>query len=431
MFSLLWNSFIFAPIKFYNFSMKKLLITATLLCGIVAQAGGFRVSLQGVKQLAMAHTSAHTEDASVAFFNPAGISFIPHKLSIAAGGFGVSSKVSYQNLDTGESYATDNPIGTPLYAAIAYKVIDEVSLGFSFTTPFGSTIQWPQGWTGNEIVDKMQLKSFFFQPMLSFKLADWASVGASYIYAKGSVDWDRSLNQVGGTMNLKDDNATGQGFGLGFYFKPNEKLDVSIAYRSPVNMKAKNGKVTFDMPSYLFPLRGLDANGQDKFKATLPLVEEYTIGATYKVTPKWQVSADLNYTGWSDYESLTLDFENALLNPKAIDPTIVTSPKNFKNTKTWRFGTQYQFNDFIAGRLGYVFDESPYTDEHFIPETPSFNSSLLTGGLGFNFRKIKVDVSGGYALAQSRKINNENLAFYGQAKAKAFYFGLGLSYNPF
>lgn len=51
-------------------------------------AGGFRLSLQGVKQLAMAHTSAHTEDASVAFFNPAGISFIPSKLSVAAGALG-------------------------------------------------------------------------------------------------------------------------------------------------------------------------------------------------------------------------------------------------------------------------------------------------------------------------------------------------------
>lgn len=411
--------------------MKKLLITTSLLCGIVAQAGGFRVSLQGVKQLAMAHTSAHTEDASVAFFNPAGISFIPNRLSIAAGGFGVGTKISYQNIETGEDYSTENPLGTPLYAAVAYKVIDEVSVGFSFTTPFGSTIQWPQDWTGNEIVDKMQLKSFFFQPMVSFKLADWASFGASYIYAKGSVNWDRSLNQIGGTMNLKDDNATGQGFGLGFYFKPNEKLDVSIAYRSPVDMEAKNGKVTFNMPSYLFPLRGLDTNGQDKFKATLPLVEEYTLGATYKITPKWLVSADFNYTGWSAYESLTLDFENALLNPNSTDPTVIINQKNFRNTRTWRIGTQYQFNDFIAGRLGYYYDESPYNDENFIPETPSFNNNVLTGGIGLNFNKIKIDVSGGYAFMQNRSIKNDHLAFYGQAKAKAFYFGLGLSYNPF
>lgn len=411
--------------------MRKLFITASLLGGMMVYAGGFRVSLQGVKQLAMAHTSAHAEDASVAFFNPAGISFIPNKLSVVAGGFGVGTKVSYQSLETGESYSTDSPLGTPIYAAIAYKATDKISVGFSVTTPFGSTVQWPQGWTGNEIVDKMQLKSFFFQPMISVKMADWVSVGASYIYATGAVDWDRSLNQVGGSMNLKDDKAKGQGFGLGFYFRPDEKLDVSIAYRSPVDMKAENGKVTFNMPAYLFPSRGLDANGQDTFKATLPLVEEYTIGATYKVTPKWQVSADFNYTGWANYNALTLDFENALLNPTAADPTIVRNIKNFKNTRTWRFGTQYQFNSLIAGRLGYYYDESPYTDEYFIPETPSFNNNVLTGGIGLNFNKVKVDVSGAYAFMQSREAKNALIGFYGQAKAKAYYFGLGLSYNPF
>ena len=64
--------------------MKKVLISTALLAGVLTYAGAFRVSLQGVKQLAMAHTSAHAGDASVAFFNPAGMSFIPAKLSVAA-----------------------------------------------------------------------------------------------------------------------------------------------------------------------------------------------------------------------------------------------------------------------------------------------------------------------------------------------------------
>ena len=116
--------------------MKKLFISTTLLAGIFSYAGGFRVSLQGVKQLAMAHTSAHAEDASVTFFNPAGMSFIPKKLSVVAGSFAVLSKVTYQNPDTRESYSTNSPVGTPIYAAIAYKVTDKLSVGMSFTTPF-------------------------------------------------------------------------------------------------------------------------------------------------------------------------------------------------------------------------------------------------------------------------------------------------------
>lgn len=409
--------------------MKKILLSTALLAGTLSYAGGFRISLQGVRQLAQAHTSAHVEDASVAFFNPAGISFIPAKLSIAAGGFGAQTKITYQNLSTLNSYETDNPLGTPLYAAIAYKATDNISLGFSLTTPFGSTMQYSDDFSGREIVTKMQLKSFFFQPMISAKLAPWVSFGASYIYASGAVDWDRAATQLGGTMNLKDEKATGHGFGIGFYFRPDKDLDISIAYRSPVDMKAEKGKATFNISNALYPLLGLDSNGQDNFKATLPLVEEFTIGTTYKITPKWSISGDVNFTGWERYSKLTLDFEKAPVGNQE-DNTISVSPKNFKNTVSLRVGTEYKFNDMVAGRLGYYYDESPYDDNNFLPETPSFNYHGITGGLGLNFKHgFGVDVAGGYILAESRTFNNTYLNFSGQAKADVFYIGLGFSYN--
>lgn len=410
--------------------MKRILITTALLAGVMTYAGGFRVSLQGVKQLAMAHTSAHAEDASVAFFNPAGISFIPNKLSVAVGAFGAKSEVEYQNLSTLQSFKTDNPLGTPLYAAIAYKVSNNISLGLSVATPFGSTVKWADDWAGNEMVQKMELKSFYFQPMVSFKFNEWASIGGSFIYAKGLVDWDKAVNQLGGTLNINDEKASGTGFGFGFYLKPSDNLDVSIAYRSPVEMEAKNGTATFNISSALYPNLGLNAQGQDSFTATLPLVEEYTIGVTYKVTPKWLVSADFNYHGWERYNKLTLDFANAPIGNQA-DPTILSTPKNFHNAKTFRFGTQYMFTDKFAGRLGYYYDESPYTDEYFIPETPSFDASVVTGGIGYKFGKLGVDLSAAFSFPESREVKNAYYNFYGQAKAKAMYFGLGLSYNAF
>ncbi|WP_294276595.1 OmpP1/FadL family transporter [uncultured Chryseobacterium sp.] len=411
--------------------MKKLIISTALLAGVMSYAGGFRVSLQGVKQLAMAHTSAHAEDASVAFFNPAGMSFIPARLSIAAGGFAAGNKVTFQNLNTLQSTQTDNPIGTPIYAAVAYKPIDKLSIGFSFSTPFGSTIQYPNDWEGKELVQKLELKSFYFQPMISVKMADWVSFGASYIYAKGKVDWDKAVTQFGGQVNINDEKASGHGYGFGFYFRPDPKLDVSVAYRSPVDMKAKNGTATFRFPSQsIYPLLGLDQSGQDRFTATLPLVEEYTIGLTYKVTPKWLVSADFNYHGWERYSKLTLDFDKAPVGNQA-DPTVLVAPKNFRNSKTFRLGTQYAFTDMIYGRLGAYYDESPYTDDHFIPETPSFNTYVVTGGVGFKVKQFGIDVSGGYAMPQARDVKNSTIGLYGQAKATAFYAGLGLSYNPF
>ena len=413
--------------------MKRILITTALLAGVFSYAGGFRVSLQGVKQLAMAHTSAHTEDASVAFFNPAGISFIPNKLSVAVGGFGAITEVEYQSLETLQSYKTENPLGTPLYAAIAYKVTNNVSVGLSVTTPFGSTVKWADDWTGREIVQKMELKSFYFQPMVSFKFNEWASIGVSYIYAKGIVDWDKAVTNLGGTLNINDEKATGSGFGVGFYLKPSSNLDLSIAYRSPVIMKADNGVATFTgVPEAVLtsPQLNVGADGQDAFTAELPLVDEYIIGLTYRITPKWLVSADFNYHGWERYSKLTLDFENAQVGNQA-DKTVLVSPKNFKNAKTFRIGTQYMLTDKLAGRLGYYFDESPYEDKYFIPETPSFDASVFTAGLGYKFGKLGVDLAAALSFPEARKVNNDFLSFRGQAKAKAMYLGLGFTYNAF
>lgn len=412
--------------------MKKLIVSLAFLSAGMVYAGGFRVSLQGVKQLAMAHTSAHTEDASVAFFNPAGIAFVPAKLSIAGGGFGAKTVITYQNPSTGNSYETQNPLGTPFYAALSYRVAPNISVGLSVSTPFGSTVKWADDWAGREIVQKMALKSFYFQPMVAFKISPEVAIGASYIYAKGSVDWERAATQLGGTLHIEDKKASGQGFGLGFYMKPDENWDISVAYRSPVNVKADNGTATFKVPASLFPVLGLSSAGTDSFKATLPLVDEYTLGFTFKATPRWSLSADFNYTGWERYNSLKLDFANAPVGNQKEDPTVSVTPKNYHNTKTFRFGTQYMLTDKFAGRLGYYYDESPYDDEDFAAETPSFNANVLTAGFGYRFSPaFVVDVAAGLSFPKAREVANSYYNFNGQAKAKAFYFGLGLSYNVF
>ncbi|NAW50620.1 outer membrane beta-barrel protein [Elizabethkingia argentiflava] len=411
--------------------MKKVFLSITLFASMATYAGGFRISLQGVKQLAMAHTSAHAEDASIAFFNPAGIAFIPSKLSVAAGGFGVSTSMTFQNPSTLQSYKTESPLGTPVYAAVAYKIVDNVSLGFSFTTPYGSHLIWDKDWSGREIVQELNLQSFFFQPMVSVKLAPWIAVGVSYIHATGKLDWTKTATQVNGVANLKDEKAKGNGFGLGFYFRPNENLDISVAYRSPVNMKASNGivKLTNVSPA-LYPNLGLNSQGSDSFTANLPLVDEYTIGLTYKLTPQWSVSGDFNYYGWEQYSKLDIHFANMRPDPSS-NSHVYSSPKNFKNTKSYRIGTQYWFNNIVAGRLGYYYDESPYDDQYFSPETPSMNNNSITGGIGFKFKNFGIDLAASYNFFKSRNVSNDFYGINGQIKGNALIFGLGLSYNPF
>ncbi|MGM5631879.1 outer membrane protein transport protein [Apibacter raozihei] len=411
---------------------KKVLFFTFFITTILVQAGGFRVSLQGVRQAAMAHTSAHTRDASVAFFNPAGIAFIPSKLSISAGGFGVFGKAEYQNREILYKSHTDNPVSTPMAFNIAYKATDKLSVGFSLTTPFGSGVDWGRNWAGQDLITKIELRSFFLQPTIAYRFNDWFSAGVGFIHAVGSVNLQRSLSAVNGRMKLEDKNASGNGFNLGMYFKPTKDLDISIAYRSKVDMDAVNGKADFDLPSSLVGT-DLFVTAHDKFHATLPLASEFTLGVTYRVIPKLSVSADWNVSGWERYEYLTFEFEKNKIGNDPLHPNISTSPKFYKSTSTFRVGAEYLATDVLALRLGYYHDQSPVKDVYWNPETPSTDNNALTGGVGYSFfdKKLMLDLTGIYYVGQQRRVANEFYNFYGDAKLNSFILGFGITWNPF
>ena len=78
------------------------------------------------------------------------------------------------------------------------------------------------------------------------------------------------------------------------------------------------------------------------FNADLPLPAEVTSGLSYQVTDKWMVAFDYNYTLWSVYEALDVKFANG---------TESLNPRNYKNSSTYRVGTQYVVNDKFALKI--------------------------------------------------------------------------------
>ena len=149
--------------------MKKLLTLAVFTLAMASvYAGGYRVSLQGQRALAMGHTGvAVVNSAELAFFNPAGLVYLENKLNISVGGFGVFSDVTYQNTEFGTSSQTDSPVGTPLYLYASYKVTDWFTAGLAVYTPYGSTVEWPTDWSGSHLVNRIDLQAIYIQPLAS------------------------------------------------------------------------------------------------------------------------------------------------------------------------------------------------------------------------------------------------------------------------
>jgi len=415
--------------------MKKFTLLAVFaLASAAMYAGGYRVSLQGNKSLAMGHTGVALIDSSeLVFYNPAGLVFLEHKLSISAGGFGVFSDVVYQNETTGASAETNSPVGTPFYLYGSYQATDWLAFGLGIYTPFGSSVEYQDDWAGSHLVNNIELSAIFVQPTVSFKIGDVFSIGGGPIYVTGSVNFNRnlsrSLTDLDGNRSEVTIDASGVnewGWTVGTMFKLSDNFIIGANYKSEIILDADDADADFEN----IPNSPLTPFADSKAKASLPLPAEMTVGLSYAFCKKWTFAFDFNRAFWDVYESLDIDFE---------DPNIPDSfnQRNYKNASTYRFGLQYDATESFTLRAGYYFDESPVQDGFFAPETPRNDSNGYTAGLTFNVSdRLQIDAS--FLYLHFKEVdasydpyfeNGVQAPFAGKYKSSAFIPGIGVSYR--
>lgn len=415
--------------------MKKLVSLAVFSLALATvYAGGYRVSLQGQRALAMGHTGvAVVNSAELAFFNPSGLVYLENKLNISAGGFGVFSEVAYQNVDNATSAQTDSPVGTPIYLYASYKFTDWLTGGIAVYTPYGSTVEYPTDWAGSHLVNTIELQAIFIQPLLSIKINDILSVGGGPIFVTGSVNFNRNANRTltdeqgqRSNITVDDSGVTEWGYSLSAMFSPTKNLRIGFNYRSEIILESTEGTATAaNFPnSPLVPFQ----NGDLGFTASLPLPAELTIGLSYEFCDKFTFAFDYNRAFWDVYTDLNISFSNGVES---------INPRNYKNASTYRFGLQYEATDRITLRGGYYFDESPIQSGFFSPETPRNDSHGYTGGLSFQVTdKLAIDASFLYLRFEEinesydfYQENGQNVPFEGTYKSNAFAPGIGLTYS--
>ena len=415
--------------------MRKLLsLTLLFLAGSTTFAGGYRVSIQGQKQLAMGHTGvAIVNSAEVAFFNPAGMAYLENKFNLSVGANALFADTKFQNSTYNWEASTSN-MGTPFSVYATYKLNDWLTAGIAVYTPYGSSVEWDQDWQGSHLVNNINLQAIFVQPTVSVRLGEHLSLGGGPIYVTGSVDFnrnvDRSTADADGNrtdLTIKEKGITAWGYTAGLMFNPTSKLRLGINYRSEIIMEARDGDATIsDAPG------GFPYALENQFNADLPLPGELTTGLSYQVTDKWLVAFDYNYTLWSVYKSLDVSFVNTA--PAAAPTPTSVNPRNYQNASTYRVGTQYEATDKFTFRAGWYFDESPVQDGYFAPETPRNDSMGFTGGLTYQVNK-KLGVDFSFLYLHFDEVDNSydhatsGGAFGGTYKSSAFSPGVGITYG--
>lgn len=396
-----------------------------VLFPFISLGQGFQVNLQGQVQQGMAGAGTGLmHDASALFFNPAGASFVhTSQVNLAMTPTFASGKFTENN--TQATAETTSPVGTPFsaYALFQFKDSSKIKLGMAVYTPFGSTVQWENGWVGRFALTRLQLKAIFFQPTVSIRLTDKIGIGAGFVYSYGKVNLQKDIplqDQNAQYANVELDGA-GQGFGynVGLYFEPTKYLSFGLTYRSQVNMAITSGTATFNVPASVeekFPSGG--------FSSSLPLPQVLSFGVGYKPSDKLALAFDANYVGWNAYDTLAFDYEfntESLLDTK--------SARDYENSIAFRLGAQYKFTPVIEGRFGIGYALTPVQDGYVTPETPDANRMNYTAGFGYELNdRFKFDLSLLFTQVKREDTNFET-GLSGKFKTRVIAPGFSVSYK--
>lgn len=414
--------------------IKELLLLATgcLLGVLTAAAEGYQVNTLSARQLGMGHTGVALKlGAESMIFNPAGLGFSSKALDLTGTFTAVASQVSADV--SGATYRTHNSISTPMAFNAAFRVYDNLQVGVSFYTPYGSSINWTRDWPGSVLSQKVNLKIYDLQPTVAWRITPKLSIGAGLMLSWGSVDlskglvssstMDRALGMMAATgisqqmgidpeyrfddvspasVNLKGKSDLSVGFNVGAMYDVTSRLSVGASFRSKMQMKVRSGDATVSYANEIARAvleKDLGIINAANFKASMPSPYVLTFGASYRPVDKLTLAFDAQLTGWKTYKELHIDFLSDKLS--AYDQKL---PKRYCNAWAFRLGGEYALTPRLDLRAGMMVDLTPVNKEHFNPETPGMTRLGPSAGLTFRpLPRLGIDVSFMYVAGLGRK----------------------------
>lgn len=329
--------------------MKKTLIGAICaLCALAASAEGYQINTLSARQLGMGHTGVAMKlGAESMIFNPAGLAFSSKTLDIAGSVTGIKAVATAKI--GGESYSTDNGISTPLSFNTAFKVYDNLQVGLSFFTPYGSSINWTKNWPGAVLNQRVDLKVYTIQPTVAWKITPRLSVGAGLMLAWGSVDLDKGLvgastmdaalgllaatglaqtmgidpaYRFGQTspagVNLKGKSRMAVGVNVGAMFDISDRVSVGASFRTKMTMKVNSGDASVEYANEIARVileKDLNIINSANFSASMPCPYVLAFGTSWKPADRLTLALDAQLTGWKTYKELNIDFLAEQLDP--------------------------------------------------------------------------------------------------------------------
>jgi len=343
-----------------------------------ASAAGFALIEQNASGLGNAYAgqAASAQDASTIFFNPAGMTLLPGRQVVGAINI-IVPKAEFNNVGStlaplqtrlGSNGGNAGDLAFVPNAYLSWQLTPSVFVGVGINAPFGLKTEYSPEWMGRFHGITSDLKTININPSIAFKVNDVVSLGIGVNYQRISATLSNAVNysaaafSAGGAPLLGaiggagvegiakvegDDNSWGYNAGAMFTLSPATRI--GLAYRSAISHKLTGTAVFSGRPAAL--AAGIPDGA---VTADIKLPDTASVSLFHKVNPRWDVLADVSWTGWSTVQSLNI--------VRATGVTLASTPLSYKDSWRVSLGANYHVNDQWTFRGGIAHDQTPVPD---------------------------------------------------------------------
>jgi len=398
--------------------LVKLMCLGGIFCASSsALASAFQIWEQDGASVGNYHAgrAAIANDATTAYYNPAGILRIPNQ-QIVVSDVGILTDIRYRGtvgVSTNITGAGIFPVGPPTNVTAQGGTFSQapdlhyvapinnyVGFGLSIVAPFGLRTDYGRTNAASFAANLSSLQVVDLTPSFGIKVYRGLSLGAGLDAERMSAE----LSQVGtiGTGTNSDAYnkgwSTAYGFHLGAMYQLMPSTRFGLTYNSQVVHHLRGTS------RLVGPIANL-ANGVPLGTPTsitsrtanvhLTLPPFTTLSAFHQINERWAVMGTAIYTQWSVFQNLTLKnaaAANAIITPFGPLPvpsttTVINVPEHYRNTWNVSVGADFYANEKMTLRGGVGYDQSPVRSTYRDLRVPDNNRVAIA--LGGHFQAAK------------------------------------------
>ena len=246
-----------------------------------------------------------------------------------------------------------------------WQVGKDVWLGLSVNAPFGLATKYDPSWgTGRLYGTTTRANSTEVTPSLAYQINDQLSVGVGARIMTFKAIYKSYVTLTGRNGGLEGDG-TGVGASAGVTYKPDNKTEIGIGYRSAVQQDLTG--------TFASPISGTVS----PIKLRVMLPDSVTVGVKRKLTDQWTVLAGYEWTNWSRVQFPVYYNQNT-------GARISSLPLGYKDGWMASLGLEYAMNPNWTLRSGVAYEYSPIRDDTRGPRLPDNDRVWLSLGLVIN-----------------------------------------------